>query len=874
MRATLAICGFAMSAAAQPLVPQTGLHYFALDNRDTRTTEQRGRAGSNGVAHDNLVLAPDTNYRHWILQAGTLYTGYVDFRTPASGQRISLPDVRVGPSLLPDADGDALPDDGEHVMGTDPANPDSDGDRVPDGAEVQQGTDPLDGLPARTGIIASADTPGTALDVCTFNDVVAVADADRGVTVFNVFNGMEPRIIAQVDTPGSAKRVGCADPYIAVADGTSGLVVVDFRQPPAPGILHKVLLGNAASAVAASGGIAYAGTDGGRFAVVDLESGTILEDAQTGAAVHDVALDGDFVFVLLRNELLAYSTFPAFELAGRVSASELAPEGITAVKRLFAGGGIAYVTAYPGYETFDVSNPLSMRRLGAIRDTGPNSFKQVVANGSGLGVAAVGVNPRSDGTHDVWLYDLRDPAVTNAFRTLFTTTDVARALSIYNGLAYVADSAAGLQVVNYIAYDTLRRPPQISLRTNFADNRAEEGKVVRVTATTSDDVQVRNVEFYVDGLKIATDGNFPFEHRFVAPLRRDQTSFLLRARASDTGGNATFTGEITVELVADATAPRVRRVTPQEGGAVQAVTAVAGFFSEPLDPASLTAASFTLAGAGADGLLDTADDVPAAGNPAFEEDTFGAFCRFEMSLPPGRYRARFSTAVRDLAGNSLQAPFTWSFTVFDPGVDSDGDGVPNELEPILGLDPNRTDSDGDGTPDGREDFDNDGLSNAGEVRTRTDATNRDTDGDDILDGAEDSDNDGVTDGDEAALGTNPFAADTDGDTWSDGIEVAAPGNPLDRNVLPKFFIVAQPPAGVVVPGLSGTVSLNTTIAQPPLTLVRPGLPGEGDAGLPMNTTIAQPPLTLVRPGLPGEGDAGLPMNTTIARPPVSVLVPQ
>ena len=33
-----------------------------------------------------------------------------------------------------------------------------------------------------------------------------------------------------------------------------------------------------------------------------------------------------------------------------------------------------------------------------------------------------------------------------------------------------------------------------------------------------DDVQVRNVEFFVNGSRVASDGNFPFEHRFVTPL--------------------------------------------------------------------------------------------------------------------------------------------------------------------------------------------------------------------------------------------------------------------------------------------------------------------------------------------------------------------
>ena len=34
-------------------------------------------------------------------------------------------------------------------------------------------------------------------------------------------------------------------------------------------------------------------------------------------------------------------------------------------------------------------------------------------------------------------------------------------------------------------------------------------KALPVTATVTDDVQVRNVEFFVDGKRVETDGNFP-----------------------------------------------------------------------------------------------------------------------------------------------------------------------------------------------------------------------------------------------------------------------------------------------------------------------------------------------------------------------------
>lgn len=91
----------------------------------------------------------------------------------------------------------------------------------------------------------------------------------------------------------------------------------------------------------------------------------------------------------------------------------------------------------------------------------------------------------------------------------------------------------------------------------------------------------------------------------------------------------------------------------------------------------------------------------------------------------------------------------------DCGLDSDGDGLTDDIENMIGTDPNDADSDDDGVPDGQE-------PNVGE----------DTDGDGLINGLDpDSDNDGLYDGTEMGLdcmgaGTNPNAghcvADADG----------------------------------------------------------------------------------------------------------------
>src|SRR5439155_23793163 len=374
------------------------------------------------------------------------------------------------------------------------------------------------------------------------------------------------------------------------------------------------------------------------------------EEIRGLSPVQDVAIERDTLLVLTSSDLRAFDlSSGSMQPTGSV-VTTLSPEGITRRRRLFVGGGYAYAATYPGYEVFDVRNPAAPVQRGAAVFGGPLSFKQIVANGSGIGVAAVGVVPADDGTHDIWLYDVSDPNVTNRLLTVLPTPGIARALSIYNGLAYVADSSAGLQVVNYLPYDARGIAPTIQLETNFAAGLAEEGHPMRLTANVSDDVQVRNVQFYVDGVKVMTDGNFPFEYRFITPLMSQKAAFTIRACATDTGGNTTCTAETSVTLTQDATPPRVTAMTPIDGAGVAegTLSAISATFSEPIAASSLTTATFQLFSSGPDGLIGTADDrLVSGGTLSYREDVNKAFLTFPAVLPIELYRAVIRSSVSD-----------------------------------------------------------------------------------------------------------------------------------------------------------------------------------------------------------------------------------
>ena len=91
---------------------------------------------------------------------------------------------------------------------------------------------------------------------------------------------------------------------------------------------------------------------------------------------------------------------------------------------------------------------------------------------------------------------------------------------------------------------------------------------------------------------------------------------------------------------------------------------VSAFFSEPIEPASLNANSFSLTEAGADGKLGTGDDlIITQGIVQLDSEGRRGSLIFAQGLPFGAYRLTLSTAVADLAGNHLAEPFISKFEV-------------------------------------------------------------------------------------------------------------------------------------------------------------------------------------------------------------------
>ncbi len=648
-------------------IEQSPLHYKTTNL--ISGFERRGKLSLFGV-FDRIILSPETPYLVEYFHPATFETGMASFVSSRIGFSlgVTIPPARLFSDDSDDTDNDGLSDVAEDILGTNPNLDDSDSDGVKDGAEIDQGTDPLDGQTSTTGIVATAPVDGNALDICLRNDMAVVTLEQFGVAIFNVFSPLSPVLVNQIETPGTAEDVACGDGLLAVADGTNGLVVIDISQPANPLILHEVDVGGSANVVIVSRGMAFVGANN-TIVVVDLQSGTLLSSTSIGSPVHDMALRGEELWVVAAMKLRKYELInltPTFIFES--NPLSFGPDGLTLRHRIFAADGLAYVSNALGYDVFDIQQILDIPLVGQAVFHGPQAFKSIVLDGGGIGVAAVGTNPGITQPNDISLYDTSDPQVTDNIQTSITTPGVAFDVELYKGYAYVADRQNGLQVINYRLADTGDTPPTVELEATFSLDPplVQESFLSTVSVVVTDDVAVRFVEFYLDGNLVERDGTYPFDFTFLSPeLTTEVTQFTFQVRATDTGGNSTWSDEVVVDLDSDPNPPELLATFPfnlsTEPTIVRRVTAV---FNEALDPTISNDFLQVLSG-GEDGILDTADDilimgqVQLTGNNGLLLELNGNF------LYHGANRGMLDSGITDLAGNAFGIDFTWEFTVDD-----------------------------------------------------------------------------------------------------------------------------------------------------------------------------------------------------------------
>lgn len=742
------------SPLADAVYPAVSGHYV-IEDLDSGLV-RRGRTEPRGYLN-GIILRPDTAYRIRLLLEAELIYHEAEFTSASAGRPTYIPYGDPVPFGAADADSDGIPAEGEFVLGTRDDRADTDGDGIADRQELINGTNPLDGLPPANGVVAALDTPGTAMDVTVAGNVALVADGAAGVAVVDITDPLRPALLMQLDTPGTVGSVALDGPRGAATDGTGGLLLLDLTTPAAPVVTARVPLPGVSRVVVFRNGVAYVGSDQGRVSAVDVFTGTVLQTLALPQpqAVSDLGFDGSFLYAWAYGRLHVIGfNGDVMEWRSSVDVQERFPGVEPVRRRLHVGPGRIYGVHLEGVAVFDLPEP-GQPALIRRHDTTQTAWKQLVPALADFAVAADGVNFSFPEPHDFSIYRLGDDGAALEFITSFPTPGLSHAVALGGGFAYIADGAAGLQVVNFLTPDTAGVPPTVALTADFPFDppRLESGQPGRLVALAADDVMVREVQFFRDGEPVLTDRNWPFELRFTAPeLTATVTSLRLGARAVDTAGNASALVETNVTLLPDRTPPRVTAFAPGDGDVADAVTVVLARFNEPLDFASITPARAALLTAGADLRFGTTDDAPVAGGTTGYSGTARAVTlEFAAPLPVGRYRFTVRD-VADLAGNALAAPAGAEFWIAPGGPGGDPDG--------------------------------DGLNNA----------------------------------DESAAGTSPFTEDTDGDGWADEVEVNDGRDPRDPASQPRQVFAARPPVEMRVESAAETAPAGPHVARPPVAL--------------------------------------------------------
>ncbi len=837
--------GFLHAAASfvdLELIAQDEPHFFAVLNLDRDEIEVRGYSQGGVALEQSIFLAADTRYRLYVLQPRTQWTGYIDFVTPQSGGSASVGNIRIGPLFGVDSDGDGLLNHSEFILGTLPSQSDSDGDGISDFAELQHGLDPLGGRAFPTGVIASLPLPGEAKEVVLEGSILDsqqqtayLALGSRGLGIVNASQFQRPILLGQIDLPGDATDVAVDSTLriAAVAANAGGLYLVNVADLMQPALLQTIL--GTVNQVEVANGVAYAAF-GASIRAYDLLTGELLETLTlNGGTITGLSREGSFLYSIDSGLRLRVIDLNGPNMTARGALTMPAGGG-----KLFIGNGVAYVAAgngtTGGFATANVSDPDNPTVISGV--DAPNiEGDAIAANGSGLAITVGNVRgPQGQALTALDVVSVSDPANTGNFLTRYPLAVQPFSVAIGGGIAFVADGTAGLQVVNYRSFDnqgvapTLTVVPPVDVDTNAPGVQVEEGSLITVGAQVSDDVQARNVELLLNGQVVVNDVSFPWNLSTRAPLlSAGINTATLQVRATDTGGNVATSAVITVQLVTDHTPPHVKRTSPSVGGIVGATDTVAGYFTEPINEATLNGNTFTLVWAGTNGVIGDADDaVISSGSLSYRSEFNGAFLNFATNLPAGNYEATISPPVADMAGNVMARAFVWRFSILG-GKDTDRDGIPDDVEIALGLDPNNPSTLNDGVLDGDRDLDADGLKTSWELLYGYDPRVKDTDGSGIMDGAEDPDFDGLMNLQEQARGTNPFNVDSDGDGWDDNSEITNGTNPLDRSSGPRIVLnVAStisflnalseaPPTNAVWFASSSPVSLLNALQEVPPT---------------------------------------------------------
>ncbi|SCX42366.1 Ig-like domain-containing protein [Nitrosospira sp. Nsp1] len=655
-----------------------------------------GKTDNNGSIE--ISLPQNRSAFLWILDP--LSMGFIGHSIQGAASGLTFVQSYVmDPGIIPvptDTDGDGVPNFAEYIVRTSQNSSDTDSDGISDRVEIEQGLDPLGGLGIPSGIVSATSFQGAAEAVMVAGStsdasrlIAYVATGTAGLAVVDVSQFTKPTVLAELDLSGTNNDVAVDSTrgLAVLAANEGGLHIVDVSNSTSPVLRQTLAFPDPVTSVEVRDGLAYVAT-GSDIAIVDLNTGDIRQTLDlgnsSGATLTGLALEGSTLYTMDASRTLRSITIDGDFLTLRDSLVLAAGGG-----KLFVGGSVAYVGTTTnftqGYSTVDVANAADLKLLSGI-DAANIAGQSLAATGSGLLVTAGNLRgPRGEQIYALDVSSSNDPANTGSFITRISLPDAPKDVVLANGLAFVADGTSGLQIVNYIGFDTKGVAPTVSIKVDGvvvdpekAGIQILEGRTVNVIPTVTDDVQVRNVELLVNGKVVSNDAAFPFELFAQAPtIAQGGNKLTIQVRATDTGGNSTLSDAVVLDVVPDTFAPQVTKMSLDEGARVFFVRSVDVSFDEPLDLSKLNLTGIELINIGLDGVAGTADDK--AIDVRLDTRSFGQSISVLPNgyLLPGAYQLRIDpSVVADSAGNALAAPIVRNFSIRPASDIRAGSGVP------------------------------------------------------------------------------------------------------------------------------------------------------------------------------------------------------
>ena len=581
-------------------------------------------------------------------------------------------------SEFSDLDGDDLVDIAEFVLGTSANKTDTDGDGINDFSEVQQGLDPLGERGFPTGIISSLPLTGEAKEVIVEGSSIDsriqtayIATGSQGLAITDVSQFNDPILLGQLDLPGDATDVAVDSTLqiAAIATNEGGLQLVDISDSMQPTLIQTVKANT--NQVEIANGIAYISVDS-NLRAIDLQSGQTIETLvlSGNSEITGITREGTTLYTMSADRNLRAIDISGFVMA-ELDSLVLEDGG----GKVFVSNGIAYAPAVNtfrgGYATADVSNPSSISFISGAEVESPfiGPRTAIAENGSGVGIF-VG----SNAINTLQVLDTSNPENTNVLRTPIDLPSAPESVAIASGIGFVAGGESGLQVVNYLSFDSQGNAPTATISSVVSDadpsqsgTQVVEGSSIPISVALTDDVQVRNVELLVDGEVVANDVSAPYDFFATVPtLDSGATSVTIQVRATDTGGNSSLSNELVYDLVPDIVAPVIVGTTPGSNGASFRASTIGLRLSEAIDTSILDLSGVTLTNLGGDGIVGGGDDTAVALQSIFSPSDRRITFQTQAPLVFANYQVSVdSSIVADLAGNTLASPFSFKFTNYD-----------------------------------------------------------------------------------------------------------------------------------------------------------------------------------------------------------------